>query len=110
MIHQKLIICGLIFITFLCTGCSDDYNENEIISKEISADEKADLSTTKKLKPPKTKKEMDETFGIVDEQGNWTPPEGSYIEPQTGNVLNKDGVLVGITPKPYSKARPGSQG
>ena len=56
------------------------------------------------------KKELEDALGTVNESGKWTPPAGSHIDPKTGNILNKDGVVVGTTQEPYSKARPGSQG
>lgn len=62
------------------------------------------------LKTPRTKKELEDALGTVNESGKWTPPAGSHIDPKTGNILNKDGVVVGTTQEPYSKARPGSQG
>ena len=54
--------------------------------------------------------ELADELGTVNESGKWTPPAGSHIDPKTGNILNKDGVVVGTTQEPYSKARPGSQG
>lgn len=65
---------------------------------------------TPELKTPRTKKELEDALGTVNESGKWTPPAGSHIDPKTGNILNKDGVVVGTTQEPYSKARPGSQG
>jgi len=53
---------------------------------------------------------LEDALGTVNESGKWTPPAGSHIDPKTGNILNKDGVVVGTTQEPYSKARPGSQG
>ncbi len=123
MTHEKLVVLGLLFIIGTCTGC--DNNDSKInkpsvqeeteetigdIENTENTENQADLTQSQNLKVPHTQEEMEEAFGTVDEEGNWTAPEGSYIDPKTGNILNKDGVLVGTTQKPYYNARPGSQG
>lgn len=122
MTRGILVAVGLLFIVVTCAGCSDKNSGNESINNiEESVQEETIEDTqntetqttpepTQKLQPPRTKKELEDALGAVDEQGKWTPPEGSYIDPKTGNIMNKDGVVIGTTQKPYSKARPGSQG
>lgn len=125
MTRGMLVTVGLLFIIVTCTGCSDKDSVNESmnniegsVQEDIIEDtEKTDNTETQttseptqKLQPPRTKKELEDALGTVDEQGEWTPPEGSHVDPKTGNIINKDGVVVGTTQKPYYKARPGSQG
>jgi len=123
MTRRMLVAVGLLFIIVTCAGCSnkDSGNESNIegsVQEETIEDtEKTDntenqitSAPTQKLQPPRTKKELEDALGTVDEQGEWTPPEGSHVDPKTGNIINKDGVVVGTTQKPYYKARPGSQG
>lgn len=83
-------------------------NGYRIIRNTDNAD--GSSAPTPELKTPRTKKELEDALGTVNESGKWTPPAGSHIDPKTGNILNKDGVVVGTTQEPYSKARPGSQG
>lgn len=68
------------------------------------------LGTNARTENAPNEKELEDALGTVNESGKWTPPAGSHIDPKTGNILNKDGVVVGTTQEPYSKARPGSQG
>lgn len=125
MTRGMLATLSLLFMIVTCTGCNDKDNGKESINNiEMSVQEETiedaeDAETTEaqntstptqKLQPPRTKKELEDALGAVDKQGNWTPPEGSYIDPKTGNIMNKDGVVIGTTQKPYSQARPGSQG
>ncbi len=125
MTRRMLVTVGLLFIIVTCTGCSDKDSGNESINniegsvqeetiEDAQSTENTEAQTTstptQKLQPPRTKKELEDALGVVDEQGKWTPPEGSHIDPKTGNIINKDGVVVGTTQKPYSQARPGSQG
>ena len=99
MTHKKEVVFSLLFVIMvLCTGCSDKDNAD------------GSSAPTPELKTPRTKKELEDALGTVNESGKWTPPAGSHIDPKTGNILNKDGVVVGTTQEPYSKARPGSQG
>lgn len=93
------------------TGQEEAVEDTEGDTEDIgNGENSAKLEEPQKLKTPRTKEELEEALGTVDEQGEWTPPEGSYIDPQTGNIMNKDGVMIGTTQEPYSKARPGSQG
>ena len=127
MTHKKEVVFSLLFVIMvLCTGCSDkdngDTSKNNRTSGESFVQEETIESTdntdnadgssapTPELKTPRTKKELEDALGTVNESGKWTPPAGSHIDPKTGNILNKDGVVVGTTQEPYSKARPGSQG
>lgn len=128
MKYKAIVISGLLFVIISCTACGNSSSGNEVknnssstemsVQKETTEDsEKAenteaqtDPTSTQKLKVPRTKEELEEAFGTMNEQGHWTPPEGSYIDPKTGNIMNKDGVVIGTTQKPSSKARPGSQG
>ena len=99
MTHKKEVVFSLLFVIMvLCTGCSNTDNAD------------GSSAPTPELKTPRTKKELEDALGTVNESGKWTPPAGSHIDPKTGNILNKDGVVVGTTQEPYSKARPGSQG
>ena len=127
MTHKKEVVFSLLFVIMvLCTGCSDkdygDTSKNNRTSGESFVQEETIESTdntdnadgssapTPELKTPRTKKELEDALGTVNESGKWTPPAGSHIDPKTGYILNKDGVVVGTTQEPYSKARPGSQG
>lgn len=124
MTRRMLIVLGVSFVMAACTGCSDEDKGDKPLNNESSieisdqententkdTENQTSSETTQKLKVPRTKEEMEAAFGAVDEKGNWTPPEGSYVDPKTGNIMNKDGVLVGTTQKPYYNARPGSQG
>lgn len=130
MTHKKEVVFSLLFVIMvLCTGCSDkdngDTSKNNRTSGESFVQEETIESTdnidntdnadgssapTPELKTPRTKKELEDALGTVNESGKWTPPAGSHIDPKTDNILNKDGVVVGTTQEPYSKARPGSQG
>ena len=106
MTHKKEVVFSLLFVIMvLCTGCSDkdngDTSKNNRTSGESFVQEETIESTdntdnadgssapTPELKTPRTKKELEDALG---------------------NILNKDGVVVGTTQEPYSKARPGSQG
>lgn len=128
MIHEILGIISLVFIMITCTSCSNEANSNELINSRTSVEksiqrkdaedaektenieDQVNSTSTQELQVPRTKEELEEALGSVNEQGNWTPPEGSYIDSKTGNIINKDGVVVGTTQEPYTKARPGSQG
>ena len=113
MTHKKEVVFSLLFVIMvLCTGCSDKDNGDTSKNNNIDNTDNADGSSapTPELKTPRTKKELEDALGTVNESGKWTPPAGSHIDPKTGNILNKDGVVVGTTQEPYSKARPGSQG
>lgn len=116
---------GLFLVMILCVGCGGKENRNTSVEDKLSIEmsghdksigntETAEEQPTSALKQEPevlgTKEEEEEMFGTVDEQGNWTPPEGSYVDPKTGTILNKDGVVVGTTQKPTFKARPGSKG
>lgn len=46
---------------------------------------------------PKNKKEYEGLFGTKDESGRWIPPEDSYVDPKSGNILNREGVVIGTT-------------
>lgn len=101
----------------VCVGCNSKSKEvinnkssTETVSPRNNTEIQNSSKQTEKLKIPKTKKEREEAFGAVDDQGNWTPPKDSYIDPKTGNILNKDGVVVGTTREPSSIALPGSKG
>ena len=111
MTHKKEVVFSLLFVIMvLCTGCSDkdngDTSKNNRTSRESFVQEETIENTDN----------IDNADGSsaptpeVNESGKWTPPAGSHIDPKTGNILNKDGVVVGTTQEPYSKARPGSQG
>lgn len=54
------------------------------------------------------KEELENRYGTVDDQGNWIPPEGSYIDSYSGNILGPDGTLLGRDPS--IPVRPGKQG
>lgn len=60
--------------------------------------------------PPHNQKEYDEMFGVVDESGTWIPPEGAYKNPKTGNIKNKDGVVISFGNQIPHPARLGSMG
>ena len=108
---------------FVFIGCNDKEKKEtvnntvteKVVSENITENEGKKVSPTptpvKKLKPPKTKEEIEDAFGKVNDQGKWIPPEGSYVDPKTGNILNKDGIVIGNTKEEScSVARPGSQG
>lgn len=117
MTHKKEVVFSLLFVIMvLCTGCSDkdngDTSKNNRTSGESFVQEETIESTdntdnadgssapTPELKTPRTKKELEDALGTVNESGKWTPPAGSHIDPKTGNILNKDGVVVGTTQEP----------
>lgn len=37
----------------------------------------------------------EETSGTIDASGKWIPPKGSYVDPKTGNIINKEGITIG---------------
>lgn len=43
---------------------------------------------------PRSQKEA-EIVGTINESGQWIPPAGSYTDPKTGNILNREGVVIG---------------
>lgn len=128
MRHRMITALGLIIIMTVSTGCGNrQIEEKQRISDTVDTEENqepeaseknpelkdtSDTEEKQELKTPQTKQEMDEAFGTVDKQGKWNPPEGSHVDPQTGNIINKDGVVVGTTqrPRPASQASPGSVG
>ena len=117
MTHKKEVVFSLLFVIMvLCTGCSDkdngDTSKNNRTSGESFVQEETIESTdnTDNADGSSAPTELEDALGTVNESGKWTPPAGSHIDPKTGNILNKDGVVVGTTQEPYSKARPGSQG
>lgn len=127
---RKAVVLGtFLAVMAMCTGCGDkengevaktngNFEEPSVQDEKAANTEKTDVAEeetnsavqTSKLEPPQTEKEMEEAFGIVNEEGKWIPPANSHIDPQTGNIINKDGVVVGTTRKPYSKPLPGSKG
>lgn len=44
------------------------------------------------------------------ESGTWIPPEGAYKNPKTGNIKNKDGVVISFGNQIPHPARLGSMG
>lgn len=54
------------------------------------------------------KEELENRYGTVDDQGNWIPPEGTYIDSVSGNILGPDGTLLGRDPS--IPVRPGKLG
>ena len=108
MTHKKEVVFSLLFVIMvLCTGCSDkdngDTSKNNRTSGESFVQEETIESTdnidntdnadgssapTPELKTPRTKKELEDALGTVNESGKWTPPAGSHIDPKTGNILN----------------------
>lgn len=60
---------------------------------------------------PTTIKESEELFGKIDKvTGKWIPPEDSYTDPKTGNIINKEGVVIGIAPGYTPKPNPNAVG
>lgn len=45
---------------------------------------------------PRNQKEQEELFGKTDKSGRWIPPEDSYVDPKTGNTINKEGVVIDL--------------
>ena len=108
MTHKKEVVFSLLFVIMvLCTGCSDkdngDTSKNNRTSGESFVQEETIESTdntdnadgssapTPELKTPRTKKELEDALGTVNESGKWTPPAGSHIAPKTGILL----ILIG---------------
>lgn len=111
------IITCVIFSCFIFTGCSKQETaihkdnteiETETVSEEADVSEKEETEKSEKTQSktiPKTKKEEEELFGTSDENGNWIPPEGSYTDPKTGTVYNKEGTVIGNDPRYYNPNR-----
>lgn len=59
---------------------------------------------------PRNQEEFEEMFGVVEESGTWIPPNGAYKDPRTGNIKNKDGVVISGGNETPHPARPGSKG
>ena len=93
MTHKKEVVFSLLFVIMvLCTGCSDkdngDTSKNNRTSGESFVQEETIESTdntdnadgssapTPELKTPRTKKELEDALGTVNESGKWTPPAG----------------------------------
>ena len=118
MTHKKEVVFSLLFVIMVLSKNNRTSGESFVQEETIESTDNIDntdnadgsSAPTPELKTPRTKKELEDALGTVNESGKWTPPAGSHIDPKTGNILNKDGVVVGTTQEPYSKARPGSQG
>lgn len=118
------IITCVIFSCFIFIGCSKQETaihkdnteiETETVSEEADVSEKEnETEKTQKtekdqLTVPHNKKEEEELFGTTDKNGNWVAPEESYTDKKTGNIYNKEGVLIGVDPK-YFKPNPNAVG
>lgn len=104
------LVCGI------CTGCGSKENLDSQQNSEAASSASAESSpiteeeteaavSGKTMTIPKTQKEHDELFGTVDENGEFVPPEDSYVNPKTGNIINREGVVIGSAftkPCPYA--------
>ena len=59
-----------------------------------TADQAENVNLGKAPTIPRNKKEQEEFFGKTDKSGRWIPPEDSYVDPKTGNTINKEGVVI----------------
>lgn len=110
-----IILSAMIPMLLYNSGCS----KKEINTKDVTSqtetepknetEKKVIIIQNKMPELPHTEKEFDEKFGTENEDGVWIPPEGAYRDPKTGNIKNKDGVVIGGGEAPH-KARPGSKG
>ncbi len=125
MNKKKYMLIILSLLLIISTGCGAKETKKSGISEmptatkeggdeqgkeEVKEQRGAVIVNPSELpEPPRNQKEYDEMFGVVDEDGKWIPPEGAYRDPKTGNIKNKDGIVIagGETPHP---ARPGSKG
>lgn len=107
------------FVCILCSGCRKEEPETEPETTKISETAAADTEKTSENvdtdKPsptvPTTKKEYEELFGKTDKvTGKWIPPKDSYTDPKTGNILNKEGVVIGTAPGYKPKPNPNAVG
>lgn len=119
-----LIFTCIIFSCFIFTGCNKqettvqqsttktktqaDSDEADSSEKENET-EKTQKTEKDQLTVPHNKKEEEELFGTTDKNGNWVAPEESYTDKKTGNIYNKEGVLIGVDPK-YFKPNPNAVG
>lgn len=111
--NKKKMGILLIAAAFLCTGCGNQGAENGKNNEATEAISEAEAegktgSQGQKLTVPTTQQEHDELFGKTDSSGKWTPPKDSYTDPKTGNIYNKEGVVIG-GPRP-TKPVPGAVG
>lgn len=116
-----VIFTCVIFSCSIFTGCNKQETaihkdnteiETETVSEEADVSKKEETEKSEKAQPktiPKTKKEEEELFGTTDKNGNWVAPEDSYTDKKTGNIYNKEGVLIGVDPK-YFKPNPNAVG
>lgn len=121
---KKLLVMFtcLVFSCSIFTGCTKQkavvqQNTPEIKTETAASDEadssekekETDKSEKEQLTIPHNKKEEEELFGTTDKNGNWVAPEESYTDKKTGNIYNKEGVLIGVDPK-YFKPNPNAVG
>lgn len=112
-------LLAAVFVCILCSGCQKEEPKSEPETTKISETAATDTENTSENvdtdKPsptvPATKKEYEELFGKTDKvTGKWIPPKDSYTDPKTGNVKNKEGVVIGIAPGYMPKPNPNAVG
>lgn len=98
----KILSCFFVavLICCVCNGCNnkdastangDDKNMESRVENETD-------STSKKsgtLTIPSNRAEKEELFGTTDKFGRWTAPKASYTDPKTGQIYNKEGIVIG---------------
>ncbi len=108
-----------VFVCILCSGCQKEEPKTEPETTKISETTATDAEKTAETvnadvqSPtiPTTIKESEELFGKTDKvTGKWIPPKDSYTDPKTGNIINKEGVVIGIAPGYTPKPNPNAVG
>lgn len=103
---KKVWICTFVtmLICCICNGCSNKGTDTSNIQEDSANTEsqteyvtESDLPANRNFTIPKNKKEYEELFGTKNESGRWIPPEDSYVDPKSGNILNREGVVIGTT-------------
>lgn len=89
-----------------CNGCNNKETTTQSIQKDsVKAESEtenlseSDLANDRTLTMPSNKLEQEELFGTTDKSGRWIAPKNSYTDPKTGQIYNKEGVVIGNTNK-----------
>lgn len=114
-----LFLLTAVFVCILCSGCRKEEPKTEPETTKISETAATDAEKTAETvnadvqSPtiPTTIKESEELFGKTDKvTGKWIPPKDSYTDPKTGNIINREGVVIGIAPGYTPKPNPNAVG
>lgn len=114
-----LFLLTAVFVCIFCSGCRKEEPKTEPETTKISETTATDVEKTAETvnadvpSPtiPTTIKESEELFGKTDKvTGKWIPPKDSYTDPKTGNIINREGVVIGIAPGYTPKPNPNAVG